>query len=130
MKTSRRDFLATSAAAVAAAALPTDAQASKLEGAPALIGLEGSSLRARPCVVASANGIRGVRVAYDQIVAGRDTLDAIIAGVNIQELDPDDTSARQQLFSGTPEAQQRAEQMMAPSADPDAPARVGEPPKP
>jgi hypothetical protein len=45
-------------------------------------------------------------------------------------VDPDDTSARKQLFSGTPEAQQRAEQMMAPSADPDAPARVGEPPKP
>jgi N4-(beta-N-acetylglucosaminyl)-L-asparaginase len=47
---------------------------------------------ARPCVVASANGIRGVKVAYDQVVAGTDTLDAIIAGVNIQELDPEDQS--------------------------------------
>ncbi len=46
------------------------------------------------------------------------------------EVDPADESARQQLFSGTPEAQQRAQQMMAPSADPDAPARVGEPPAP
>jgi N4-(beta-N-acetylglucosaminyl)-L-asparaginase len=33
-----------------------------------------------------------VKVAYDRIVAGGDTLDAIIAGVNIQELDPSDTS--------------------------------------
>ena len=45
-----------------------------------------------PVVVSSANGIRGVKVAYDKIVAGEDTLDAIIAGVNIQELDPDDQS--------------------------------------
>ncbi len=46
----------------------------------------------RPCVVASANGLRGVKVAYDQIVAGEDPLDAAIAGVNLQELDPDDQS--------------------------------------
>lgn len=38
-------------------------------------------------------------------------------------VDPADQSARQQLFSGTPEAQQRAQQMMAPSADPEAPSR-------
>jgi N4-(beta-N-acetylglucosaminyl)-L-asparaginase len=43
-------------------------------------------------VIASNNGLRGVKVAYDQIVAGTDTLDAIIAGVNIQELDPSDQS--------------------------------------
>jgi len=47
---------------------------------------------ARPVVIASANGIRGVKVAYDQVVGGTDTLDAIIAGVNIQELDPEDQS--------------------------------------
>ncbi len=47
---------------------------------------------ARPVVIASANGIRGVKKAYDMIVAGADTLDAIIAGVNIQELDPEDMS--------------------------------------
>jgi N4-(beta-N-acetylglucosaminyl)-L-asparaginase len=40
----------------------------------------------------SANGLRGVKVAYDKIAAGEDTLDAIIAGVNVQELDPDDQS--------------------------------------
>jgi N4-(beta-N-acetylglucosaminyl)-L-asparaginase len=44
-------------------------------------------------VVASANGIRGVARAYDMIARQNvDTLDAIIAGVNIQELDPDDQS--------------------------------------
>jgi N4-(beta-N-acetylglucosaminyl)-L-asparaginase len=47
---------------------------------------------ARPVVIASSNGIRGVKVAYNQILAGTDTLDAIIAGVNIQELDPEDQS--------------------------------------
>jgi N4-(beta-N-acetylglucosaminyl)-L-asparaginase len=82
--TSRRDFLATTAAAVAAASLtPSSAAAETAVGA---------ALRARPTVISSANGLRGVKVAYDQIVGGGDTLDAIIAGVNIQELDPDDQS--------------------------------------
>jgi N4-(beta-N-acetylglucosaminyl)-L-asparaginase len=44
-------------------------------------------------VIASANGVRGVAKAYDMIARqNADTLDAIIAGVNIQELDPDDQS--------------------------------------
>ena len=48
---------------------------------------------ARPVVVASGNGIRGVAVAYGMIVReSADTLDAAIAGVNIQELDPADQS--------------------------------------
>jgi N4-(beta-N-acetylglucosaminyl)-L-asparaginase len=84
VSTSRRDFLATTAAAVAAASLAPNTAAA--EGAPA------TALRARPTVISSANGLRGVKVAYDQIVGGGDTLDAIIAGVNIQELDPDDQS--------------------------------------
>jgi N4-(beta-N-acetylglucosaminyl)-L-asparaginase len=33
-----------------------------------------------------------VATAYERIVGGTDTLDAIVAGVNIQELDPSDTS--------------------------------------
>jgi N4-(beta-N-acetylglucosaminyl)-L-asparaginase len=54
-------------------------------------------VRARPTVVGSANGFHrdrpsGVKIAYDMIVNGGDTLDAIIAGVNTQELDPDDMS--------------------------------------
>ena len=47
----------------------------------------------RPVVIASANGIRGVAKAYEMITKqNADTLDAIIAGVNIQELDPEDQS--------------------------------------
>jgi N4-(beta-N-acetylglucosaminyl)-L-asparaginase len=81
---SRRDFLASAAAAAAAAALPTARAAAATPLVPAG--------RARPTIIASANGIRGVKVAYDGLMAGEDTLDAIIAGVNIQELDPDDQS--------------------------------------
>lgn len=46
----------------------------------------------RPAVVSSANGIKGVKIAYDMIVAGGDPLDAAIAGVNTVELDPTDQS--------------------------------------
>jgi N4-(beta-N-acetylglucosaminyl)-L-asparaginase len=86
--TNRRDFLQTASALAAAGFLPRT-----LPAMPTL--LESASVtpfRARPCVVASANGLRGVKVAYDQIVAGTDPLDAAIAGVNIQELDPEDQS--------------------------------------
>jgi len=81
--TSRRDFLTTSAAAAAALSMKPSAAS-----APS-----SSLLRApRPVVISSANGLRGVKVAYDKIQSGTDTLDAIIAGVNIQELDADDQS--------------------------------------
>lgn len=43
-------------------------------------------------MISSANGLRGVKVAYEQISKGTDCLDAIIAGVNIQELDAEDQS--------------------------------------
>lgn len=87
VSTSRRDFLATTAAAVAAVSLTPNAAAASATPASAT-----PLTRARPTVISSANGLRGVKVAYDQIVGGGDTLDAIIAGVNIQELDPDDQS--------------------------------------
>ncbi len=79
----RREFLGTAAAAAAASALPLS---------PAWAAAPRAARSAGPVVVASANGLRGVKVAYDKIVAGEDTLDAIIAGVNIQELDPSDNS--------------------------------------
>lgn len=88
--TTRRDFLAASAAAGAASLLPRAAESAPIANTAGATG--GPVVRARPVVVASANGLRGVKVAYDRIVAGADTLDAIIAGVNIQELDPDDQS--------------------------------------
>lgn len=83
MKT-RRDFLASSAAAAAALSLkPTPSAA-----APA----SRTAVASRPVVIASTNGLRGVKLAYDRIQQGTDTLDAIIAGVNITELDPSDQS--------------------------------------
>ncbi len=90
MSISRRDFIATSATAAAGLAVgrPVQAQGSFAAGTPTTVG----HVVARPVVIASANGIRGVRKAYDMIGQGADTLDAIIAGVNIQELDPDDQS--------------------------------------
>ena len=94
MTISRRDFLATGATAAAGlAAGATTGAAQPSPGALAsLLVHPGATSATRPIVIASANGIRGVKVAYDQIVSGVDTLDAAIAGVNIQELDPEDQS--------------------------------------
>ena len=47
---------------------------------------------AKPVIVASRNGLRGVERAGQLIATGADTLDAIIEGVKIQELDPTDMS--------------------------------------
>src|SRR6185369_3888149 len=81
MTISRREFLGAGAAAAAGLTLTRSLSASP------------PALAARPVVVASANGIRGVARAYDMITKqNADTLDAIIAGVNIQELDPTDQS--------------------------------------
>ncbi len=92
MSVTRRDFLTSSATAAAALALPAArAESQPTYGAPAVAATAGGRV-ARPVIVASANGLRGVKVAYDQIASGTDTLDAVIAGVNIQELDPDDQS--------------------------------------
>jgi len=43
-------------------------------------------------VIASSNGVRACTRAMEVLKSGGDTLDAVIAGVNIQELDPNDTS--------------------------------------
>lgn len=43
-------------------------------------------------VIASSNGLACCRKGREALDAGQDTLDAVIAGVNIQELDPEDTS--------------------------------------
>ena len=83
----RREFLVSTAAAAALASRP--------EGIPASDGASvasGATELGRPVVISSANGLRGVKVAYDRIVRGTDCLDAIIAGVNIQELDAEDQS--------------------------------------
>ena len=89
MPVSRRDFLSAGATAAAGVALGAPLLA---ETASSGASVDSSRVFARPVVIASANGIRGVKKAYDMIVGGADTLDAIIAGVNIQELDPEDMS--------------------------------------
>ena len=89
MSISRRDFLERSALLSAAGFVPRVPDAWADVGSPAAAP---AGFRGRPCVVSSSNGIRGVKVAYDKMLAGEDPLDAAIAGVNIQELDPDDQS--------------------------------------
>jgi len=45
-----------------------------------------------PVVIASANGLRACARAMELLKTGADTLDAVIAGVNIVEEDPEDTT--------------------------------------
>ena len=93
MSVSRRDFLTAGATAAAGVALGNPLLGESPGITHRTSGMASSAgAAARPIVIASDNGIRGVKKAYDLIAAGADTLDAIIAGVNIQELDPDDIS--------------------------------------
>ena len=92
MSLTRRDFLGAGAAAAAGAALATPAAASVVRvverSAPPAAGRAAT----RPAIVASGNGIRGVAKALEMLQQGTDPLDAAMAGVNIQELDPEDQS--------------------------------------
>jgi len=89
----RRDFMRTTAAGVAVAATPTALQAESLAGAPSV-----HLPRSRPICVADVSSIRyrnggpesGIERAFRGITEGEDVLDAIVAGVNIPELDPDE----------------------------------------
>src|SRR5438552_3283525 len=75
-KLSRRNWMKTSAALGAAAAAGPMALAQS----------------PRNIVISSANGLRSCKKAMEMIGSGADTLDAVIAGVNILELDPNDHS--------------------------------------
>ena len=85
MPLSRREFVGASAVTAAGLLFPN-----RMDGA----GLRSPrAIATRPAVIASANGLRGVRVAYEMMARqNADPLDAAIAGVNIQELDPEDQS--------------------------------------
>src|SRR2546423_2718991 len=48
--------------------------------------------RPKQLVISSGNGLAACAKAMELIKAGKDTLDAVIAGVNIVELDPNDRS--------------------------------------
>jgi N4-(beta-N-acetylglucosaminyl)-L-asparaginase len=80
---SRRRFVGTGAAAAAGLSLGS---------IPVATSPVSARRATRPAVIASANGLRGVALAYEQLTKGADPLDAAIAGVNIQELDPEDQS--------------------------------------
>jgi N4-(beta-N-acetylglucosaminyl)-L-asparaginase len=84
--TTRRDFLRATAGVGAGAAFGI-VPAVKLDGAPAI-----HIRRVTPVAVASANGLEAVAKAIEVVQGGGDTLDAVIQGVNIVELDPTDTS--------------------------------------
>ena len=100
MSMNRREFVLTGAAASFAAA----AQAEPQQG-PAV-----ATSGVRPLVISSANGHTyknggsqtAVERAFSMITSGRDVLDALIAGVNIVELDPLDTSVG---YGGLPNAE-------------------------
>ncbi len=91
MPISRRDFLGAGATAAAGLALPRAADATPfIRVAERTEPVVAATL---PAVVASTNGLRGVKLAYDMMTQkGADPLDAAIAGVNITELDPEDQS--------------------------------------
>ena len=95
MPITRRTFLGSSALALAGMATT-----GKVEGLPARP--QNQNNPNRPTVVSSRNGLRGVAKAYELMLQQQaDPLDAIIAGVNIQELDPEDQSVG---YGGLPNA--------------------------
>ena len=83
--TSRRDFVRVAGAGLGAAALGSVPRT--LDGAPYI-----RTRTVEPAVVASANGLGAVRHALATIQSGGDTLEAVVEGVNLVELDPDDMS--------------------------------------
>jgi len=96
---SRRDFLGAGAAAASltltrsAGATPLVTQIVERER------LVPRALASRPVIVSAENGLtadasgkRGIQVAWDLLAKGADPLDAIVAGVNVVELNPDDQS--------------------------------------
>lgn len=99
-KVNRREFVLTGAAGLAAASATTSAAQ-----APAVM-TRGS---VKPVVVSSSNGNiyknggtrTCVETAFAMMAEGKDVLDALIAGVNIVELDPLDTSVG---YGGLPNA--------------------------
>ncbi len=87
--TSRRNFLAASAASLAAAPALSSVAASELRPQPFKVqDLDDFPVK----VISSGNGLEATRLAYEQIVDGADTLDAVVSGVNLVEEDPRDTS--------------------------------------
>jgi N4-(beta-N-acetylglucosaminyl)-L-asparaginase len=104
----RRDFVKSTALAAA-----SFAGASLASGTLATPGIAAAAVHVKraitPVVISSDNGNRSkdesgrtcVQKAYELMMGGTDVLDALIAGVNIVELDPSDTSVG---YGGLPNA--------------------------
>jgi N4-(beta-N-acetylglucosaminyl)-L-asparaginase len=95
----RREFVVTAAVGAVAAATPRV----RFGQAPTML----TPHSVKPIVVSSANGNRfkndgTVEKAFSMITGGSDVLDAVIAGVNIVELDPAETSVG---YGGLPNAE-------------------------
>ena len=101
----RRRFLGASSLTLSGA-LSGALAAPVSRAAPAIV----SGKSSRGVVISSGNGLTStnggkvscVERAYTQMVQGQDVLDAVIAGVNIVELDPEDTSVG---YGGLPDAE-------------------------
>src|SRR5215216_312162 len=95
MKTdrSRRKFLSRAAAGVTAAAIVTPLGRDVFGSEPQARSEANAARTSKPPLsVSSGNGVAAVTKAVEVMRAGGDTLDAVIAGVNIVELDPKDNS--------------------------------------
>src|SRR5690242_11108993 len=97
MSVTRRDFLGTGAAAAASLALPSMASGEPLATFADRAEARREAVARRPIVISSSNGFypsnpggSPIKRAYDMVSAGADPLDAVIAGVNMVELDPND----------------------------------------
>ncbi len=66
--------------------------AAAVTAATATVGSAFEAGAQKPVVISSANGLAACAKAMHMLKSGADTLDAVIAGVNILELDPNDTS--------------------------------------
>lgn len=94
--TTRREFLRTGAAGIGAATLGAfPFPAARIE-APAVL-----RSAVKPVCIASGNGLRAVNKAMEVMAAGGDTLEAVVRGVNIVELDPKDITVG---YGGLPNA--------------------------
>ncbi len=77
----RRDFISSAAVSAALGTLT-----------PTSFGIDEEGTIDGPIAISSANGLRATAKAVDLVKQGADTLDAVIAGVNIVEEDPEDMS--------------------------------------
>lgn len=100
MNSSRRRFLQAAAAAGVASALPSSPFEETLHGqTPPATGKASAPPPAREAessssyvLVTSGNGVEAAKAARQALIQGYEPLDAVIAGVNVNELDPNDVS--------------------------------------